>query len=658
MPGARTSSASAPSAPSPQGAPTPPPQTPQPPRGQPQADEASTRAQQAQAKAQEAYGKEQEAQAHAVEATPAAPPPVVSAVSEAELRALRSALPELVSKGVLSKADATALEQYIRSGKAPDGETGRALLQKALDTMETLKESGHEIVRPSKHAGEGRDSASARPAGEVAGGRTIDDVVLKASSTSLQLTDFELLSSATRAEQGAQNLADALEWMISQPNGSQRMHDLLGQAALPGNTTYMSQALARMGQATPEQTLGLLLLTTDRQEGASQLVRFFGAMADKPAAAGQFATLFEGLTRSTQAAGCMAELLDVLSGTWSDDRSGSRTLARLFRESSRQSQGASSINKGFGRTLEVEGGARAFARILNRLSTGADDTRAFLHNLGNQDSGSEAVGRLLSRATASRDGARQVLDSFTRLAAADEGQRKTGDILSRVIESHSGARFVANMTSDAQAARGFEALLDQLDRASGDVSARLSHAFEKLSTHPDAALLRQRASEAPDLSGILERYTPTRAETASASVRADAASTAPAPSDARTDTPSNVVPSSSPSSQQQQQHHQGQNGGGGFLLSAGTSRTTRKARTTEAVGEVEESREGEPENGASKTSSRFRPGDVYSKSTLLAARICGECGFRLSPGGRCVRCEEYAMREHAAVKQTQAVRPL
>ncbi|NDD30841.1 MAG: hypothetical protein EB084_21505, partial [Proteobacteria bacterium] len=61
--------------------------------------------------------------------------------------------------------------------------------------------------------------------------------------------------------------------------------------------------------------------------------------------------------------------------------------------------------------------------------------------------------------------------------------------------------------------------------------------------------------------------------------------------------------------------------------------------------------------GAGKTSTRFRPGDVYSKSTLLAARICGECGFRLTQSGHCVRCEEMWRRE-VAVTQTQRVRAI
>jgi hypothetical protein len=34
----------------------------------------------------------------------------------------------------------------------------------------------------------------------------------------------------------------------------------------------------------------------------------------------------------------------------------------------------------------------------------------------------------------------------------------------------------------------------------------------------------------------------------------------------------------------------------------------------------------------------FRPADFYSEETLRHVRICGECGFRLSPSGCCARC--------------------
>lgn len=630
-------------------------------------------------------------------------------MSRAEITRLQSVLPQLVARGAISASDAAALEKLIQSAGSADIDGGQALLRKALDTADRLRQSGVDLTRDPGRVDAvvpSRESREARTSDRSAGSRSVDDVVLKASGGSLQSSDFEFLARATGAADGARNLADALEWMMSQPNGGQRMVDILRQGCLPGSTTYLAQALANMGQASPEQTLGLLLLTTDARGGAAELVRFFGAMSGRAQAAGQFATMFEGLTRSSAAAGAMAELLETLTSASFEDRSGSKTMARLLNESSAGASGAANLNKGFGRTLEVEGGARAFARILQRLSSGAEDTADFLEHLGSRESGGESVGRLLARASASRDGARQVLDSFVRMADAEGGREKTGEILARAIESHSGARLVANLTTESLTAKTFEALLSRLDSASTpETSTRLTSAFEKMQTHPDAAQLRLRSADSPELGSILERFTAPRADASAQARLSDAVMQSRQAGDARLEASHATVHAelsrsaateagttrthaqaasggqggglehlSSGERQArstqvvqgsgQQQGGGGQGGGGqqgrgesggGFQTAVLAHKGTRKIRAVESVHDVEETSETKP--GAGKTSTRFRPGDVYSKSTLLAARICGECGFRLTPSGHCVRCEEMWRRE-VAVTQTQRVRAI
>ncbi|NDD28334.1 MAG: hypothetical protein EB084_08740, partial [Proteobacteria bacterium] len=462
---------------------------------------------------------------------------------------------------------------------------------------------------------------------------------------------------------------DALEWMISQPNGEKRMLDLLGQASQPGNTTYMAKALANTAQASPDQTLGLLLLTTDANGGPAQMARLFGAMADKPVAAAQFASTFEALTRTPQSAASMSELLDVVTRASFDDQSGSRVTARLLRESSAPSSGADSILKGLSRTLETEGGARSFARVMSRISTSAADSASFLENLGNRETGSETVGRLMARATASRDGSRQVLDSFVRMAGASGNEKKTGEVVARIISSQSGAKFVSNLTSDPQAARQLETMLSHLDAKSPVVGDRLAYAFDKLMAGPEGNALRARALESPALASVIDRFVDSRAVAPLA-----------APPEAGADAPANGAAGSPTLTLVQGGLARASSGG-----EAGPGSPTKKiseasstaassdcavAAPGRAVQPLAKSRESggqgvqphvastaaRPSGGQRDTSSdasgeqpssspRFRPADVYSQSTLRLARICGDCGFRLTPGGRCVKCDGGSARE-------------
>lgn len=616
------------------------------------------------------------------EVTPPAPVPTQMAamanVNEADLRALKGLLPQMVARGILNKADAAALEQFVKSGQAPDTEAGQALLKKALNTVGTLKDAGHDWVAESARVEGAVAPRAIRPSIETNAGRTIDDVVLKATSGSLNGGDFEFLAQSTGKPEGARNLADALEWMVSQPNGGQRMSDLFKQGAQAGNTTWLAQSLSNMSQSAPEQTLGLLLLTSDGAGGAASMVSFFGAMADKPQAAASFASMLDGLTRTPRSAASMAELLDVLTDAHTDDRSGVRTMARVFRDASAQSKGAASMHAAFNRTLEVEGGARTFARMLNRLSTRGEDTASFLQNLGANTSGREAVGRLLTRATASRDGARQVLESFTRMAGANGSEKKTTEVLARVLGSQSGAKFLAHLTQDAQTARGFETLLGRLDDSSREAGRRLGSAFQKAMALPEASALAQRAAESPALASLIDRFTPpvSEADAAPATVDVDLAgdpALALAVLDGARQTGAALRPDEKPAGERRFEPEAAQTlrtpeqQGAAYdraveataetqargSVNRVTAASKPEARKRSSVEDVDEATEAAA--APAPSNKRFRPSDVYSQSTLREARICGECGFRLTPGGRCVRCAAHDQREGAATRRPLAV---
>lgn len=546
--------------------------------------------------------------------TPAPPLPTDARDSEAEAQAKAADAKAKAAQAQAQKeAREGALEQLIESDNVPESDGGHAIVQRALDTVDALKDAGHERMTDAVQGPSRAASQGARFDGDrVAGGRTIDDVVLKATCGALNGADFELLAHATQTPEGGRNLADALEWMISQPHGDRRMVDLLGQASQPGNTTAMAQALARIAQASPEQTLGLLLLTTDAAGGPAQMARLFGAMADKPAAAAQFATMFEGLTRTPQTAASMSEFLDVVTRASFDDHSGSRVMARLLRQSSAPAGGADSLVKGLSRTLETEGGARSFARVLGRISTSAADSATFLENLGNRESGTETVGRLMARATGSRDGARQVIDSFARMAGASGNDKKMGEVVARIIGSQSGSKFVSNLASDPQSARQLESTLAHLDAASPAVGDRLAKAFHHLMGGSEGTTLRARANESPALASIIDRFVDNR------------------PTDPLAAPPEASLTASSARD---------------FLARAGKP---PRAEVTHAVAPV-------GVDPSTPPSARFRPADVYSESTLTMARICGDCGFRLTAGGRCVRCDGSHGREAATAGRLQAV---
>lgn len=597
--------------------------------------------------------------------SPLAPPPSQLSTADAQARAAEALAQVAEAQAKDDEERAKAAEARTKAAEAraeARAEAAEALAENegfadTLDTRETSKDAGHERVTDPAHAPGRTTSQSARFGGDPSlGGRTIDDVVLKATSGSLDGADFELLAHATQTPEGGRNLADALEWMISQPNGDKRVLDLLGQASQPGNTTAMAQALARMAQASPEQTLGLLLLTTDAAGGPAQMARLFGAMADKPVAAAHFATMFEGLTRTPQTAASMSEFLDVVTRASFDDESGARVMARVLRESSTPSGGASNLVKGLSRTLETEGGARSFARVLGRISTSAADSATFLENLSNRESGSETVGRLMARATGSRDGARQVLDSFTRMASANGNEKKTGEVLARIIDSQGGSKFVSNLTSDSQSARQLESLLAGLDTASPAVGDRLAKAFDHLLAEPEAMALRARANESPALKRILERFVDSRAT-------APVAASSEAPEAPVTQTVQARLAPHGAATNDVKSHVRETARGFTTDDKSQVRETSRRAATDDFKSQVRETsrppvaRLATPDavDASTPPSPTFRPADVYSQSTLKMARICGDCGFRLTAGGRCVRCESGQAREAALAARTQAV---
>lgn len=439
----------------------------------------------------------------------------------------------------------------------------------------------------------------------------IQALMLKAYQGLLDTQDFEALAQTSSEENGGKFIADGLEWLASQPEGSTRLVDLFAQAAEAENAHFMAQILANMAAAAPEQALGLLLLTTDDPNGTGHMSNFFESMSTHSEAARNFALFFDNVSQSPDTGQSLLELLDHMSQASPDSQySTPQSLARLFAEASTTPQAARSLANGFVRTLDTEGGARSFARLVSRLSAtdeGADNVATMLHNLSRDDAGAQSVGRILERASSSRDGARQILETFQRIALQEDGIPTLGGILARLATKPHGIQLLANLAADPSNAQSLAELLDHA--ASSRVAPRLRNAFEHVESTIEMEHLYQRASQSQQLTEVLARleWLPGTALASAAQPRSDL----------------ELLRLQRP------------------FLAAPISRSQQDEEVAEE--EMEEAPKG-----------RFRPGDWYSKSTLRAAHICGECGFRLTPAGICLRCEEFVRRE-VPVRQEAAV---
>ncbi|MBM3464356.1 MAG: hypothetical protein FJX76_19860 [Armatimonadetes bacterium] len=394
-------------------------------------------------------------------------------------------------------------------------------------------------------------------------------------------------------------------------------------------------------------------------------------MASDKEGAIQLANFFARASRDSDAARGMGELLDTLTMPEDGDRTKSRQVAESFSNATRWVSGAQGMREGFTNLLDQEGGGRAFSRLMHRFSgtsEGAQSTAGLLRQMSYDREGTHAVSTMLSRATASRDGARQMLDAFNRIAATDAGKHDVAMLLNRISQVDGGSRVLANLTADNANVRGFSELMDKLSE-NEEARGRVSGALENIASGGPAAevgRITARAQQNQELGDSLSRFNWGQPQVeASPEVRLTtegfgakllaeqgaADSTALIGESAR----GVVAPGGEPPSKDSTLHP----GMESLLKNISSAPEAKESRPRSEHPRVQEVRPA-PIDGPRQLFT-FRPGDVYSEDTLREARICPDCGFRLSPGGVCLRCVAFEQRainpQQVQVARTQEIEP-
>jgi len=519
------------------------------------------------------------------------------------------------------------------------------------------------------------------------------------------IEDFRSMAQITGQRDGALRVGDAFEAVVSGKDGPQRLMDIMQQAtSRPESASAFSQVMANVAEAHPARTVGTLLLMTDAPGGTDTLAKSFHAMAQDGQGARALGALFDHATRDPIAARGMGELLDTLTMPKEGDRGNSKLVAHSFERATHWVSGSRSVADGLSNLVDIEGGGRAVSRLMYRMTgtgAGTESTGQTLKNLSFDTSGTEALGRVMARATTSRDGARQVLDSLNRIASSEVGSRDVATVLNRVSQTPQGVKFFHNVAADNTNSREFASLLTKLSEtepARTQLVDALNNVVSVPGTSADAARLMERIEARPELReavqqakwtppatpptevkqvpltteslGLMARTTtgqepevaieqalPTNAVTPgtregqeapaaakTAALAQTAAAEAPAVDEPAPATPRRLTESEAAAASgveravthaaAARQGHSHQAPPQAETTAAAGARTYAAAPSS-----APQVWESEPERPYG-----FRPGDHYSEETLLHARICPDCGFRLTTSGNCVRCIEFARR--------------
>jgi hypothetical protein len=311
-----------------------------------------------------------------------------------------------------------------------------------------------------------------------------------------------------------------------------------------------------------------------------------------------------------------------------------------------------------------------------------------LLNLSFDKEGANNLGRMLTRATDSRDGARDLLDGFNRMAETDPGKRQVARLLARMGDSGQTAKLFANFAKDGHNAGALADLFSSLNSHRGS-QQMLHHTMQNLQeNHRAQAAMQQfngRIAANQVLKGEVEKTwsaaVPTAAPVAEAMPLLESGYEAKKQFDFKAqqnqnwslnpEDPNRMVTGNA-------------NAGGSETGGDGEKKDTkvsyvqaesdpiemenRRRRHLQAGdlgtlseiwrNDIAKPREAEPERQqlseqaqSSQSSgwmqerdrddrgpSTFRPGDVYSDDTLRMARICGDCGYRTNSLGVCPRC--------------------
>lgn len=580
---------------------------------------------------------------------------------------------DLNQDGLVNAKDQVLFDQ-IRQGST-DAEIVSADPQKLLETMLARKAEGRDLTAPSPAAApftkdtpemrlmqgtpvpleSGTEAAPLPPSAPRLDRSEIETLVGEAyvniQSGKVSAEEVDALMRASTQPEGAMRVADVLESTITGNEGGARLTALLDAAsASPDSARAMAQTLSNVAAAAPSRTVGTLLLATDA--GCHEAIsRLFATAAEDKQGALHLASFFEAATREPDAARGMGELLDTLTEPQDGDRGGSQRVASTFSDATRWVGGAKDVSQGFVQLLDTEGGSRSFARLMHRFTgtaEGTESTGQMLRRMSFDQEGTQAVGTLLTRATASRDGARQVLDALHRVAASETGKRDVSVVLQRISEQPNGARFLANVTAHDKNVEAFSGLLDRLAESDGS-RTRVAKALENVTRTgggTEVGRLATRAQTNEALKTSLTRFSwhdpgvqaapavPLLTEGLEAQVRSGEPTAPgfahrpvalPTSSHLSADRPVETRADASAQRPAGTAPHRIDSAGG--------------IRGVETQAASAPSPQSEP-----RLLLGFRPSDIYAEDTLRKARICPDCGFRLSNGGACLRCVAFEQR--------------
>jgi hypothetical protein len=174
------------------------------------------------------------------------------------------------------------------------------------------------------------------------------------------------------------------------------------------------------------------------------------------------ASFLAGAVGTPLSAGGVVELLDALTRPGDDGgREASTAVARCLSEAVRFCGGSSRVFQALRPLLDVDGGTRCIVSLMQRSSMSREGRAAMLRILlaiARHDG--DGTARILTRASASRDGARLVLEALHRMADAPKAQRLVDLMLTRVGWHRPDSALWANVRANAQ--NTLQTLLERL----------------------------------------------------------------------------------------------------------------------------------------------------------------------------------------------------
>ena len=273
-----------------------------------------------------------------------------------------------------------------------------------------------------------------------------------------------LVHHASQAE-GTRGMLDALETHLMRAGAVKMQSWLQEMSNSPEACVALSSLLASAAEVMPERMVGLLLLTTDAEGGATVVGQVFSRLA-----AGLDSSLhlshFLNLASANGLAGRgLAELLGVLTNPVEEQWSLAEQLAQTLCQLSTTVGGSRRLLQALDHISLLEEAGPLLACVLQRLCRTPEGMAFSLEMLGNfttDKEGATRLGRLLARLADTRSGAADVLKALQSMAATVAGQRELARLIYDLAQGTDCARFLANLARQPFHAYRVQYLLDLL----------------------------------------------------------------------------------------------------------------------------------------------------------------------------------------------------